>query len=1420
MPNIFKPKRSTTAASVPTTGNLSDGEMAVNLADRKVFVRNGASIVTVADSLVDGDKGDITVSSSGATWTIDSGVVTNAKLANVSTATIKGRTTAGTGSPEDLTGTQATALLDTFTTSLKGLAPASGGGTSNFLRADGTWAAPTTTVSGNLNVGIVTATSFVKSGGTSSQFLKADGSVDSNTYITSASVGNGTLSLGVSGTGLSGSASFTANQSGNTTFTVTSNATSANTANAIVSRDGSGNFIAGIITATTFSGALSGNATSATTATSATSATSAGSVTNSVTFNNAGTGAVSGTTFNGSAAQTISHNTIGASPLAGSTSLTTTGTVTTGTWSGSFGSVSGANLTSLTAGNLTGTIPSAVLGNSVHFIGTTSIALNRASASQSLTGVSIDGSSGSCTGNSATATQTITTVTGTNSADLVYGNMADNDQFRIRIGGTASDSGFVEIATADNATEPIYVRQYSGTFTTLTRTATLLDGSGNTSFPGSITGNTIVKSGGTSSQFLKADGSVDSNTYLTSASTLTAGNLSGTIPSGVLGNSSLFVGTTSIALNRASASQSLTGVSIDGNAGTVTNGFYTTSSFNLGTTSIAVNRASAAQSLTGINIDGSSGSCTGNAATATTLATTRTIWGQNFNGSANVTGALTGATDITASGTVKGNQVIGGTGSAIGSAGLIVNGTTGDNDSQLIIKKPSQSSFGVLSWDGQVFLSANIYYENSAWVHSAPTSNTNNNMLVLNPGTGVQWYASNNSTGSWNVAGGTTLWNDSGVWQRSLSNTLTLTTSGTGLSGSTTYNNSGAATFTVTSNATNANTANAIVSRDGSGNFSAGTITATLSGNATSATTATSATSAGSVTNSVTFNNGGAGAASGTTFNGSAAQTISHNTIGASPLAGSASLTTTGTVTSGTWSASFGAVSGANLTNLTAGNLTGTIPSGVLGNSSLFVGTTSIALNRASASQSLTGVSIDGSSGSCTGNAATATTATNVNGGTVTATTGTFSGMLTCYTSLTNNEDYVNSPISVRERGLLGAGDGEDRDSPNLNFHWGGRVSKSLWMGSNGYLNWGEYDVNGIPQTDGIIRTGQLISTVASGTAPLTVTSTTVVTNLNADLLDGQQGTYYTTAGNLTGTIPSGVLGNSVHFIGTTSIALNRASAAQSLTGVNIDGSSGSCTGNAATATTLATARAIGGTSFNGSADITPFRANTIPTIDGGTLMGSSTTYAARTASSNPNQYLYGINWEFKNASTVGGSGNYAGLLTLAPWQGTTASTGDPNYQLAFSPAGVNSTGIPTLQIRAGIDATWGSWATILHSSSTLTAGNLSGTIPSGVLGNSSHFIGTTSIALNRASASQALTGITSIDGSAATLTTTRTIWGQNFNGSANVSGALTGVTDITATGNVAVDGAFRAESSNSTERFDIYYNETTDSLDFDYLTV
>ena len=56
----------------------------------------------------------------------------------------------------------------------------------------------------------------------------------------SVSVGNGTLTMNTSGNGISGSQSFTANQSGAATFTVTSNATTASTANTIAYRDSGG----------------------------------------------------------------------------------------------------------------------------------------------------------------------------------------------------------------------------------------------------------------------------------------------------------------------------------------------------------------------------------------------------------------------------------------------------------------------------------------------------------------------------------------------------------------------------------------------------------------------------------------------------------------------------------------------------------------------------------------------------------------------------------------------------------------------------------------------------------------------------------------------------------------------------------------------------------------------------------------------------------------------------------------------------------------------------------------------------------------------------------------------------------------------------------------------------------------------------
>lgn len=49
----------------------------------------------------------------------------------------------------------------------------------------------------------------------------------------------------------------------------------------------------------------------------------------------------------------------------------------------------------------------------------------------------------------------------------------------------------------------------------------------------------------------------------------------------------------------------------------------------------------------------------------------------------------------------------------------------------------------------------------------------------------------------------------------------------------------------------------------------------------------------------------------------------------------------------------------------------------------------------------------------------------------------------------------------------------------------------------------------------GIATATTFVSTAATGTSPLTVTSTTLNSNFNADLLDGEHGTYYRNASNI-----------------------------------------------------------------------------------------------------------------------------------------------------------------------------------------------------------------------------------------------------------------------------------------------------------------
>ena len=50
MATVIKLKRSTTASAVPTTSDLADGEVAVNVSDQKIYIRNGGSIVELANA--------------------------------------------------------------------------------------------------------------------------------------------------------------------------------------------------------------------------------------------------------------------------------------------------------------------------------------------------------------------------------------------------------------------------------------------------------------------------------------------------------------------------------------------------------------------------------------------------------------------------------------------------------------------------------------------------------------------------------------------------------------------------------------------------------------------------------------------------------------------------------------------------------------------------------------------------------------------------------------------------------------------------------------------------------------------------------------------------------------------------------------------------------------------------------------------------------------------------------------------------------------------------------------------------------------------------------------------------------------------------------------------------------------------------
>jgi hypothetical protein len=375
----------------------------------------------------------------------------------------------------------------------------------------------------------------------------------------------------------------------------------------------------------------------------------------------------------------------------------------------------------------------------------------------------------------------------------------------------------------------------------------------------------------------------------------------------------------------------------------------TVGTITFGTTGIVFTQISATaiySAGTGLTLTGQEFSLNTPVASATALATGRTIgmtgdvvWtSAAFDGSGNVTGTATIQPDSVALGTdTTGNYVATGAVSGTGLSGsssseggtfTVTSNATALNTVSAIVARDGSGNF-------------------AAGTVTAALSGNATTATALATGrtigmTGDVVWTSASFDGSGNVTGTATIQANSVALGTDTTGNYVAAgaVSGTGLSGS---SSSEGGTFTVTSNATNANTASAIVARDGSGNFAAGTITAALTGNASTATTLQTARTIGGVSFNGAANinlpgvntagtqatSGNAGSATvlqtartigGVSFNGSANINLPGvNTGGNQDTSGTSAISTAATVTTSSAASAF-KVPFANTTASTTGN--------------------------------------------------------------------------------------------------------------------------------------------------------------------------------------------------------------------------------------------------------------------------------------------------------------------------------------------------------------------------------------------------------------------------------------------------------------------------------------------------------------------
>jgi hypothetical protein len=276
-------------------------------------------------------------------------------------------------------------------------------------------------------------------------------------------------------------------------------------------------------------------------------------------------------------------------------------------------------------------------------------------------------------------------------------------------------------------------------------------------------------------------------------------------------------------------------------------------------------------------------------------------------------------------------------------------------------------------------------------------------------------------------------------------------------------------------------------------------------------------------------------------------------------------------------------------------------------------------------------------------------------------------------------------------------------------------VGNAIYFGGgNNYFNWTNgriYSNVGIETAGSFIGTGLTINTGGTGTwGPFVVTSTS---------LWGDGATQYVTigAGGAAGIMiynphivwnagesmaavkfgRSGGVSSGVYYVTGTGASDNffiRKNAESPIFNINSSGNatfSGTISASNLSGTNTGDQTNISGNAATATNATNATNSTFVASPDGDRVAGN------KLPTGNPRA----VRFDFATAGSVSGAtGNYAGVMTYAPWDGTSASTGDSSYQLAFiNESGVNASGVPGLRLRNGINSTWNGWTSIITSS-------------------------------------------------------------------------------------------------------------------------